>query len=146
MPAELTHKDKNQFAYMVCLFLAEGMRTRKISLKRAGEIAEKVLANINLIDTEEDFLKLIKELSKDFEELLMLENKVLKQRSLDMKRDMEVKVREFSIQVLPTNPKLALLILEKAAENDASLESLAQTFPEFAEYLKKNNPHPHGSA
>lgn len=131
------NKNKNQFAYMVCLFLAEGMRTRKLSLKRAGEIAEKVLANINLIDTEEDFLKLVKELSKDFDELVLLENKVLKQRILDQKRNMESHVRNFSIQILPSNPKLALLILEKAAENDMTVETLAQTFPEFDQYLRQ---------
>ncbi|HYC79427.1 MAG TPA: hypothetical protein VEC17_00180, partial [Candidatus Binatia bacterium] len=61
---------RDHYGRMVCFFLAEGLRSRKISISRAAEIAEKVLNHVNLLDTETAFLNLVKELAKDFEELI----------------------------------------------------------------------------
>ena len=63
---------KEEYAKQVCLFLAELLRTHKIALPRAAEIAEKVTQNINLIDSEAQFLTLIKQLAQDFQELIHL--------------------------------------------------------------------------
>ncbi len=45
-------KQKEEYAQAVCYFLAELLRNHRVSLPRAAEISEKVVGNINLIDTE----------------------------------------------------------------------------------------------
>lgn len=130
--AELTQKD--EYAKMVCLFLAEGLRTRRVSLKNAADIAGKVLVHLNLLDTEADFLKLVKELAKDFDELLLLERKLVNQQVRSEKKKLEAQVKEFAIKKLTTDPSAALAILEDAAEGDVTAESLAVKYPEFKTY------------
>lgn len=124
---------------MVCQFLAEGMRSRKLTLKRASEITEKVLANYNLIDSEADFLSLIKELSKDFEELSKLEKDVLKQRHMDQRRHMENLVKDYVISNLHLHPQVSLTIMEEASKESSNLEALKQKFPEFNLFVQKHD-------
>jgi hypothetical protein len=130
---------KEQYAQMVCLFLAEGLRTRRISLQRAAEIAEKFLQNLNLLDTENDFLSLIKELSKDFDELSVLETKVAKSKETTEKRKLEALVKEFVIGILATDVKMAMNILQDASIGDAQLRDLGAKYPAFKNYLGKND-------
>jgi hypothetical protein len=130
---------KEQYAKMVCLFLAEGLRTRRISLRRSGEIAEKILQNINLVDTESDFLSLVKELSKDFEELTVLESKIARTKELNEKKWVEAKVREFAIHSLPADSQSALSILQDAADGNSDLTKLQEKYPAFKNYLNNHD-------
>jgi hypothetical protein len=129
---------KEHFARAVCLFLAEGLRTKNIGLHRAAEIAQKVLDHINLLDTEHDFLSLIKELGNDFEELSGLEKKIIKDKILKERKDLEDQVRKFSIQMLENNSQQALSILHDAAEEKSTIESLTKKYPDFKTFLQKN--------
>ena len=126
---------KEEYAKSVCLFLAELLRTRKITLARAAEIAQKVLDHINLIDTEADFLKLIKEMTYDFEELFRLEERVIMHMETGRRQQMEDKVREFVIMVMVTDSSLALSVLQAAINEEAKLEDLCGKFPQFKEFL-----------
>lgn len=123
--------DKNQYGHMLCLFLAEGIRTRKIALRRSAEIAEHVLRHINLLETEADFLMLVKELSKDFEELVPLEGKMLICQDLGVKRDLELLVKDYVVSILPTDSITALNILQDASTGKFTLELLQSKYPEF---------------
>jgi hypothetical protein len=129
---------KEEYAKMVCLFLAEGLRTRRIPMKRAGEIAEKVLQNINLLDTETDFLQLVKELAKDFEELVVLEGKLAKSIETGEKRHAESLVREFAIGLLSSDSKTALAILQDAATGHTNMAELESKYPKFKEFTSKH--------
>src|SRR3989338_4150956 len=97
---------KDAYAKSVCYFLAEQLRTRRISLTRAAEIAQKMVANIRLIDREEDFLTLIKSLSGDFEELVQLEDRVSMSMHVGKRKELEIKVLEFVVRILPHNSGL----------------------------------------
>jgi len=132
-------KDKNDFAKVVCLFLAEGLRTRKIGLLRASEIAQKVVDNINLLDTETDFLRLIKELSKDFEELVKLEDRVSLYIKSDERTKMETTVKEYVAKVLASNSQMAMDLIKDALKPGTDFKSLAAKYPEFKSYLEKKN-------
>jgi signal transduction histidine kinase len=130
---------KEQYAQMVCLFLAEALRTRRISLQRAAEIAEKFLQNLSLLDTENDFLSLIKELAKDFDELDVLESRVAKSKETTEKRRLESLVKEFVIGILATDVKMAMSILQDASTDNAKLSDLGAKYPAFKNYLSKND-------
>ncbi len=125
---------KEEYAKAVCMFLGEMLRTRKINLKRSAEIAQKVVENINLIDDEEDFLKLIKELTIDFEEIHKLEKIVIGDVKRSQRLMMEETVREYVISIMAGDPKLALDILVEAIKEETKMEDLYKKFPKFGEF------------
>ena len=131
--------NKEQYARLVCLFLAEQLRVKKISLRRAADISQRVVNNINLIDTEQDFLRLVKELSKDFEELFTLEDRVFFYMQINERRSMETFVKRFAIEIIPQDPKLALDIMLTAIKDEAKLEDLKARFPLFSQYLERSS-------
>jgi len=130
---------KEQYAKTVCLFLAEQLRVKKIGLQRAADIAQKVVYNINLMDTEADFLRLVKELSKDFDELFRLEDRVFFNMIADERKQMENLVRNFAIQILSQDPNMALDIMLEAIKEETKVETLAAKFPKFNDYIRTKN-------
>jgi hypothetical protein len=127
---------KEEYAKAVCMFLAEMLRTRKVSLARSAEIAQKVVDNINLIDTEEDFLRLIKELTSDFEELFKLQKIVLLDVERSQRRDMEETVREYVINIMGTDARQALDVLVEAVKAESQLPQLCAKFPKLKEFTE----------
>lgn len=138
MDQHIPESAKVKYTRMVCLFLAEGLRTRQVTLKRAVEITEKILQNINLMDTEQDYLSLVKELSADFEELSALETKMQFKRAAGERRQLETLAREYAINILPTDPGQALKILQEAAQDGMTLAQLESRNPQFSAYLKNH--------
>jgi hypothetical protein len=130
---------KDEYAKAVCYFLAELLRTRKITLTRSAEIAQKVVDHINLIDSEEDFLRLIKEMTSDFEELFQLTERIHMNIKVDTRKDLDGQVREFVIRTLPQDTKLALDVLLSAIQQDAKVDDLCVKFPQFKEFLTTNH-------
>lgn len=128
---------KHHYAKLTCLFLVEGLRTRKMPLPRVVEIAEKFLDHVNLLDSERDFLLLVKELSKDFEELVALENKILQNRNIQERRKFEQLVKEFAIKYMSDNSQLALKVLKEACSDTANISTLSSRYPEFNQFAKK---------
>src|SRR6185436_7071636 len=112
-------EQKNEYAKAISLFLAELLRTRKITLHRAADIAQKVVENINLIDTEEHFLKLVKELSSDFDELQHLVERYHMHLKVTDRKDLEHKARMFAIQIMSSDMNLALQVLQEATKENA---------------------------
>ena len=132
-----TTDQKNQYAKSICYFLAELLRTRRISLERAADISQKMIDNINLLDSEHDFLQLTKTLAQDFEELIYLKERISLDIGVLKRKDLEDKVRQFVVNVLPNDTTLALNILEEAIKSDIELSELGKKFPEFGQFLTK---------
>lgn len=126
---------KNNSAHLFCLFLAEEMRLRRISLGEAKEMARAVVAHKNLIDNEEHLLKLVMELSKDFPELKKFEQKLAIYIEKKTRSDAEKKVTEFVALIMDTDQNLAMQILDDAIDSGNSLEKLGAKYPKFAEFL-----------
>ena len=127
---------KEEYAKAVCMFLAEMLRTRKVSLARSAEIAQKVVDNINFIDTEEDFLRLIKERPSDYEELFKLQKIVLLDVERAERRDMEEVVREYVINIMGADARQALDVLVEAVKQEAQLPQLCTKFPKLKEFME----------
>lgn len=130
--------NKNEYAKAVCYFLAEELRIKNISLERAAEIAQKVVDNINLIDTEEDFLRLIRDLSRDFEELFQLERRIQIGIQISKRKELEDMVRQFVINILPQDTDMALQILKETIQDGIKAEDLRKDFPKFKIFAEKN--------
>ena len=128
---------KEEYARDVCYFLAELLRTRNITLRRAAEIAQRVVQNINLIDSEEDFLKLIIQMEHDFEELADLEQRVHLGIHFNQRREIEYQVRTFVSEILPSNSEEALQILLEAIKDNINLVDLENKFPDFKRFVEK---------
>jgi len=128
---------KEEFARIISLFLAEQLRTRNVTLSRAAEIAQKVLQNINLIDTEERFLRFVKELSGDFEELYTLGERIDMHVAISKRKKFEEKVREFVVNVLSSNMQLASLVLQDALAEDCTIDKLGKKYSQFKEFTEK---------
>jgi len=126
---------KDQYAKSVCFFLAEEIRVKQMSLPRAAEIAQKVVDNLNLIDSEQDFLRFIKELSKDFEELFQLQERIQMDIHISTRKNLENKVREFVANILPQDTNLALRLLQEAIKDEINTDDLCKKFPEFQQFL-----------
>jgi hypothetical protein len=130
---------KEEYAKIVCLFLAELLRTRKITLMRAAEVCQKVTDNINLVDSEVHFLSLVKQLSADFEELTHLQTLANLHVQMSQRTDLEEKVRAFVISTLVQDPHQALEILQEAVKADIHLNDLVQRFPQFQQFINLNH-------
>ncbi len=127
---------KDQYAKSVCQFLAEQLRVRKIGLERAAEIAQKVVDNINLMDTEADFLKFVKILAADADELVHLQERVNMHLHASSRKELENTVREFVEQILPQDNQQAAAILKQSAVENMQLEDLCREFPKFREFIQ----------
>lgn len=128
--------NKEEYAKAVCYFLAELLRTHRVSLSRAAEIAQKVLANINLVDTEQQFLKLVKELSQDFEELLSLGRRVDMHMQIGEREQFESHVREFVIINLSVDTSSAMAVLKEAVAEGVGVEVLCGKYPTFKQFME----------
>src|SRR4051812_21168925 len=126
---------KDNAVHLLCLFLAEEMRLRMISLGEAKQIATQVLIHKNLIDNEEHMLRLVMELSKDFPQLKKFEQKLAVYIERKTRSDAERKVTEFVATIMESDQNLAIQILDDAIDNNNSLEFLMKKYPQFTEYL-----------
>ncbi len=127
---------KEEYAKQVCLFLAELLRTRRITLMRAAEIAEQVTQNITLIDSEAQFLALIKDLTSQFQELLHLGERVHLHMDMTKRLLMESQVREFVITFLTRDTGLALNVLQEAVKDSIQTNDLCVKFPQFQQFIQ----------
>ncbi|MBX4186850.1 MAG: hypothetical protein KW802_01140 [Candidatus Doudnabacteria bacterium] len=134
-----TLQSKNEYAKHVSLFLAELLRTRKIDLERAADIAQKVLQNINLIDNEQHFLQFVKELSRDFEELFPFETKMQMHVRSNVRKDVERKVQSYAVHMMSHDMGESLAILQEAIRDEVNLVQLCQKFPKFQQYIEANS-------
>jgi hypothetical protein len=133
------NSNKEAYAQAVCYFLAELLRNHKVALARAAEISQKVLDNINLIDSEAQFLKFIKELSLDFEELIEFTYRIDMHLKAGERALLENRVREFVISVLPTDLKQAAEILQDAVKESCEIAVLYQKFPQFKQFIETHD-------
>ena len=127
---------QEQYSKSVALFLAELLRTRKITLQRAADIASKVVQNLNLLDTEQDFLRLIKEMSGDFEELMYLQELVQIDVRVNERKEMENHVRHFAVKIMVTDIKLASQVLQDATAENIKFEDLRTKYPELDAFVQ----------
>jgi hypothetical protein len=131
-------KQKNEYARMISLFLAELLRTRKTSLNRAADISQKVVENINLIDTEVDFLRFVQMLTSEFDEMVPMKEVVQLHIRKNHRVDLEQKVKSFVIHIMQEDPNHALEVLQEASKDDAKLPDLCLKYPKLKQFIEIN--------
>lgn len=131
-----TVSQKEEYAKAVCYFLAELLRNHRVSLPRAAEISEKVVGNINLIDTEHQFLEFIHVLSKDFEELIQFTERIDMHMKSNEREQLEIQVREFVISYIGSDLATAFAVLNEAVRENCRHEDLCQKFPQFHQFTQ----------
>ena len=129
---------KDNAAHLFCLFLAEEMRQRTISLGEAKEMARALVAHKNLIDNEEHMLHLILELSKDFPQLKRFEQKLAIYIEKQSRSVAERKITEFVAAIMDRDQNLAMQILEDAIDSRHNLDILKSKYPAFKEFLNQS--------
>jgi hypothetical protein len=131
-----TTNRKEEYAKAVCYFLAELLRNHRVALPRAAEISEKVVANINLIDTELQFLEFIRELSRDFDELVSFSARIDMHMKVGEREKLDTQVREFVIFSLDKDLELAYGVLNEAVQPGACHEVICGKFPIFKQFIE----------
>jgi hypothetical protein len=131
--------NKNEYARHVALFLAELLRTRRISLDRAAEISQRVVENLNLIDTENHFLEFVKHLAKDFQELFPLEDRINLRIRTKSRSELEKQVEAYATHIMSKDLDQSLAILQEAAKEDLKLIEFYAKFPDFKLYIESIN-------
>lgn len=128
---------QEELAKAVCLFLAEMLRTRNTSLERSAEIAAAVVEKLPTIESEAEFLEIVRTMEADFQELKVLEEDLAFHHQADARQKMEQLVREFAIGSLPGDPERAVVIMEESLKPGSTLASLREKFADFNEFVGK---------
>lgn len=128
---------KEKLSKAVCLFLAEMLRTRSMSLERSAEIAAGIVEQLDEIQNEMHFLEVVREMEYEFQELKQLERDLVFYNQVGERERMEEVVRQYAINYLPDNPEAAVEIMEKALLSGTTLDDLIHEFPEFEKFVSK---------
>lgn len=139
MSSNTTEEKRELFAKQVCLFAAEHLRDSRLTLSQIRVIISSVTQNINLVDTEEDALKLIKELSKDYHSLVKLEKIIFLSLEQSKRERLRTLVIEYVSKLLIKDPKAAAEITEEAVKDNIDIDQLQTKFPEFKKFILEKN-------
>lgn len=127
------------YSKSVCFFLSEMLRTRQVTLERAADIASRIIKKIDEVQTEDEFLELIRILEQEFQVLQVLEDEISFVQDTTERMDMEKMVREFAINHLPDDPDRALAIMEDALLPNTDLEQLCLKYQDFNNHVKRTH-------
>lgn len=123
------------FNNLVALFLAEAIRSRRMSLPRAAEISHRVVSSINMLKSEDQTLELLTNIEKDFEEVATLKQALhFGYHSSDVKV-YETEIRDYASIILTQDINLSNAFLQDAARPGANIQMLCLKYPGFCEHL-----------
>jgi hypothetical protein len=123
------------FANLVALFLAENIRSRKISLKRAAEISETVVLNLARLGSEEEVLQFLAEVERDFEEVITLKQVLhfgYAQTDIAMYED---EIKEYAARIFPEDMVLSAGFLQDAIKPEMTIQKLSLKYPDFCRFV-----------
>lgn len=130
--------DALNFNQLVALFLAEAIRSKRTSLQRAAEIAQRVIAKLPLIRNEKDTLNTLTDIEKDFEEVGALKQALhFGYRTSDIKI-FEPEIKEYASKVFEKDLQKSAAFLQDAASPTATIEQLCLKYPDFCRKLSEN--------
>ena len=135
MAEDQSRINQEEFSKEVCLFAAEQLRQERMSLAQAGELTEKVSQNLNLVGSEQDALRLTRELARDQEYLTGLVERVYMNAEVTENERLVELVRAFAVAFLPKDPKVAAELTQTANEPNMTIEQLSVQFPEFKQFI-----------
>ena len=132
MQAQATNQTFNN---LVALFLAEALRSRRMSLARAAEISRRVVSGIGMLNSEGQILELLTSIEREFEEVTSLKQALhFGYRPSDVKI-YETEIRDYVSKIFARDINLSNAFLQDAARPGASIQQLCLKYPEFCQYL-----------
>jgi len=135
----LTKTNEYQLNQLIALFLAEIIRSRRTSLKRAAEISRFVIKTIPAIHSESEALNMLTLIEKDFEEVITLKQVLHFGYKKSNIKIYEQEVKEFAAEVLIKNMVESSAFLQDAAREDMTIQELCLEYPKFCEFFYQHS-------
>ena len=126
---------QNSFSNLAALFLAEIIRSRRTSLRRAAEISQRVVEMLPAMHSESDTLYLLTEIEKDFEEVTSLKQALNFGQAGSETDSYQSEIKEFASEVFTEDMVLSAAFLKDAAAPDSSIQALCLKYPQFCTFL-----------
>ena len=123
------------FNNLVALFLAEALRSRRMSLSRAAEVSRKVVSGMGAINSEEQTLQLLTNIERDFEEVASLKKALHFGYNPKDVKVYESEIRDYASQTFAEDMNMSNAFLQDAARPGANIQEMCVKYPDFCRYL-----------
>lgn len=123
------------FNQVVALFLAEALRSRRISLSRAAEVSARVTDCLPYISSEDQALAMLTEIEKDFQEVTALKQALhfgYKESDVKVYED---EIKSYAAKILQQGLTEPNAFLQDAAIPNMSISQLCLKYPDFCSFL-----------
>jgi hypothetical protein len=127
--------EQNNFVQLVAFFLAEIIRSRRTSIRRAAEISELIIRNMSSLVSESAALNWIEEIEHDFEELTNLRQALRFNYDASSIQVYEKEIREFAAALFQQDMAKSASFLKDAAKANNTIQELCIQYPEFCSFL-----------
>ncbi len=120
---------------LVGLFLAEIIRSRRTSIRRAAEISRHVLKAVSEIHSEEQALSMLSNVERDFEEVLILKQALHFGNEVSSVNYYEPEIKQYAAELFEHDMTESAAFLQDAAQDTASVQELCIKYPGFCQFL-----------
>ncbi len=120
---------------LVGLFLAEIIRSRRTSIRRAAEISRQVLRAVSGIHSEEQVLSMLSNTERDFEEILILKQALHFGNRVSSVDYYETEIKQYAAALFEQDMTESAAFLQDAAQDTASVQELCIKYPGFCQFL-----------
>jgi len=135
----MTKTNEYQLNQLIALFLAEIIRSRRTSLRRAAEISRFVVQRIHSIHSEPEALNMLTSIEKDFEEVVTLKQVLHFGYKKSNIKIYEQEIKEYAAEILVKNMVESSAFLQDASRKDITIQELCLKHPEFCEFFYRHS-------
>lgn len=123
---------------MIAMFLSEAIRTKRITLARAAEISQRVVADLPFIMNESGALMMLTDIEKDFGEITVLKQALhFGYHASDIKI-FEQEIKDYAAKIFVRDIPLSNRFLQDAASVGMTIQQLCLKYPDFCDYLQNH--------
>lgn len=123
------------FTQLVAMFLAEILRSRKTSLRRAAEISQRVLNLLPKMRDEGEALSALTEIEKEFDEVKSLKQALNFGYKTDDIKVYEKEIKDYASKIFIKDMHMSSAFLLDAASAGMTIQELCVKYPDFCSYL-----------
>ena len=120
---------------LISLFLAETLRSRRISLTRAAEISSRVAEDLPKISSEDQALAMLTEIEKDFQEIDTLKKALHFGYKQSDAKAYEEEIKAYAAKAFEKDIALSNAFLQDANQPHMSISQLCIKYPDFCSFL-----------
>lgn len=120
---------------MVALFLAEAIRSRRMSISRAAEISQRVVSNLPRVSSENEVLNMLTDISRDFDEVVVLKQALHFGHHPSDVKIFESEIKYYASEILENDIDASNAFLQYAAQPGMTIQQLFLKYPTFCQFL-----------